>query len=71
VPRGPNNIDWATADSITIYRPACPRCLAEEYEKLRTDDNGDGSHTRKVRCRACGNNFKIIVESLPDLGKDH
>ena len=59
--------DWATVPTVFIVRPVCPHCSHDKYDRIRSSDNGDGSTTRKVQCRACGSAYKICVE-LPETG---
>lgn len=60
-------IDWADVPFVFVLLPTCPACGSPDYEKVRTESNGDGSVTRKAICRACGEPYKICVE-LPDSG---
>jgi hypothetical protein len=66
----PDNTPWAEVPPVTIYRAACPRCWADEYHVVRSEANGDGSVTRKAVCDRCHRRFKIIVEPLPEFGRD-
>lgn len=60
---------WASTPIITIYAATCPHCKAQEhYDRDRTDDNGDGSRTKKAICRTCGKRFRIVIEPLPVSG---
>lgn len=48
---------------VTIRRPRCPRCRSVDLHTRRTaGDQGDGSILRYVRCRQCGESFKVVVE---------
>jgi hypothetical protein len=58
---------WDTAPMIFVVRPACPACGRLDYRRVRTEDNGDGSATRKVICKGCSAKYKIVVE-LPETG---
>lgn len=62
------NESWSTAPLVFVIRPACPVCGSTDYVRTRTDDNGDGSATKKVICKGCGGRYKIILES-PETGK--
>ena len=58
---------WTDAPCITVVAPACPICRALRPIIVRTEQNGDGSVTRKSVCRRCSERFKIVVE-LPEFG---
>ena len=54
---------------IVIPIALCPHCGGDDHERVRTCDNGDGTTTRRVLCRNCGERFKILLE-LPEAGSD-
>jgi hypothetical protein len=58
---------WANVPRVFITLPGCPFCGAVRPILTKSDDNGDGSVTRKVICRQCSGRFKIVVE-LPEIG---
>jgi hypothetical protein len=60
---------WADAPMVVITLPGCPWCGAVKPILVRSEDNGDGSVTRKVICRQCSGRFKIVVE-LPEIGNE-
>ena len=43
-------------------RPRCAHCESVRLEVRRTIQQGDDSLLRYVRCRACGQSSKIILE---------
>lgn len=48
----------------------CPCCESTETPiYVRTDQNGDGSVTRRSICRSCSERFKLVVETVPATGK--
>lgn len=58
---------WQDAPTVTIFvvpaPPApCPQCGYQKSIITRTDDNGDGSSTRKCVCKRCSSRFKVVVE---------
>lgn len=59
--------DWSTAPTIFVEKPTCPHCGSAAYDRVRTVAGGDGSTTKRVRCRACRQPYKICVE-LPEPG---
>lgn len=59
---------WKAAPMIFIVAPACPSCGCEKYDRHRTEKGGDGSRCKKATCRACGQRFLIVIETLPDSG---
>jgi hypothetical protein len=42
----------------------CPRngCDCEDFEMNSSINQGDGSRLRRMRCKACGCRFKLVVE---------
>lgn len=58
---------WLTAPIVFVVAPACPLCRAPRPIVVRSEQNGDGSVTRKAICRQCSTRFKICVE-LPEIG---
>jgi hypothetical protein len=58
---------WANAPPVFITLPSCPHCGAVGYKRVRTEQNGDGSSTKKVRCSTCTLKYKIVME-LPETG---
>lgn len=58
---------WADAPVVFVDVPRCPLCGATGYDKVRTEANGDGTATKKVRCRGCARRYKIVGE-LPETG---
>lgn len=58
---------WADAPTASIIAPHCPLCLALRPIIVRSEQNGDGSVTRKAVCRECSQRIKIVVE-LPIFG---
>jgi hypothetical protein len=66
-----SRINWAACPTVFLSLPPCPHCGGPfDYDKKRTDPNGDDSVTRKAICRACSRPFKISVEQLPESGND-
>jgi hypothetical protein len=62
---------WADAPLVFVVRQRCPHCRSTLRPIIvRSEQNGDGSTTRKSVCRACSGRFKLVVETLPDLGND-
>ena len=48
---------------VYVTRPRCPGCgEADTLLAYRTVDNGDGTKTRYVRCRACKARAVLILE---------
>jgi hypothetical protein len=62
-------IDWSSVPTVFIVVATCPRCGCCEYDRTKTADNGDGTRTRKVICRACSQPYKISVE-MPEPGNE-
>ncbi len=66
-------IDWARQLTVFVELPACPFCGSLRPILIRSEQNGDGSVTRKAICRRCSKPFKICAEppeGLPDFGRD-
>jgi hypothetical protein len=62
-------IDWSAVPTVVTTAPHCPECFALRPMVTRTDQNGDGTVTRKCICRECSLAFKIAVElPLPNSG---
>lgn len=59
--------DWSAAPTVIVSRTACPHCWYGKYDRVRTNDNGDGSSTKLCVCRACNGTYKI-VEEFPESG---
>ncbi len=59
---------WADAPCVFVVLPTCPDCGGGSWVNVRTEQNGDGSRTRKCVCRRCSGRFKIVAEPLPDSG---
>ena len=59
---------WSDVPCIFVEAPACPMCRMVRPIIIRSEQNGDGSVTRKAVCRRCSARFKIVVE-LPEIGK--
>lgn len=59
---------WSDAPLVFVQKPTCPLCGSVDYQRIRTEDNGDGSTTKKVKCRSCDARFKIVYELLPETG---
>ena len=47
---------------VFTLRPRCPVCGAAELKATASRRQGDGSTLRYCRCRACGQNVKLVVE---------
>jgi len=62
-----DRIDWQDVPIVFVTLPTCAACGSPDYERVRSEGNGDGSVTRKAICRACGEPYKICVE-LPEPG---
>jgi hypothetical protein len=58
---------WSHAPCVFVHAPACPSCGSLDLLTIRSEQNGDGSTTRKTICRRCSKKFKVVVE-LPDSG---
>ena len=56
-------IDWSTAEMVFVTLPTCPACGATGYHRIRTAANGDGSRTKRVVCRLCGETKAIIRDA--------
>jgi len=56
---------WIDVPTVFIVAPSCPRCGALRPITIRSEQNGDGSVTRKAVCRRCSSRFKIVVEVEP------
>ena len=49
--------------TITVERPRCPACTGIRLLKYRSlTDQGDGSALWWVRCRDCGQRFRVLLE---------
>ena len=58
------------AETIYVYRPRCPHCHGVEFNRQRSEKNGDGSQTMKATCKSCKKPLKIVRDFLPLNGKD-
>lgn len=47
---------------VAFRRPRCPFCESMKLETFKSLPNGDGSVTRKTRCRECDKEFRVIAE---------
>ena len=65
-----SRFDWSTAPTVFVSATQCPKCGATRYTRSRTNNNGDGSVTKHCRCNACGERFKVCVETSPVSGID-
>lgn len=61
------NTAWSDAPIVFITIAVCPGCGSTQHKLFRTEQNGDGTVTRKAVCTDCGARFKIIPE-LPEIG---
>ena len=62
------NTRWEDAPLVFVQRPTCPHCgSGATPQTIRSEDNGDGSTTRKSVCARCGERFKVVIE-LPEIG---
>ena len=64
---------WDEVECVFIEAVACPHCGSTKPITVRSEQNGDGSVTRKSICRRCSRRFKVVVEisefELPPFGK--
>jgi hypothetical protein len=60
-------VNWETAPCVFQVRVTC-QCGSADYDRVRTENNGDGSATQKRICRNCRLPYKVVFE-LPDSGK--
>jgi uncharacterized Zn finger protein len=62
---------WEHAELVFIPAAACPACGNRGHDIVRSERQQYGT-VRKVKCRGCGERFKIIVETspLPETGSD-
>lgn len=67
--KGQPPVDWSTTPMIFVVVPTCPVCGSPSYAGSKTQSHGDGSSTRKVHCRDCGQPYRITKE-LPESGND-
>jgi hypothetical protein len=60
---------WLNAPVVHVTPTvvACPHCGCEQFDRSRSDPNGDGTNTRKCICVGCDDIFKIVIE-LPQTG---
>ena len=42
---------------VFVSRPKCPLCGATKLKTLRTQQQGDGTISRRTLCLACGHRF--------------
>lgn len=47
---------------VYTVRPRCPRCGSDDRQTTHSDRHGDGSISRRSRCRACNWKFIVVVE---------
>ena len=57
---------WTACPIVYVLAAACPACGSLEHINVRTEQNGDGSKTRKRICRQCSTRFLLVVEVSPD-----
>ena len=43
-------------------RPRCPSCQSVRLLANRSENNGDGTVTRHVRCADCGERLRLVLE---------
>ncbi len=64
---------WDQVECVFVEGISCPHCGATKPITVRSEQNGDGSITRKSICRRCSRRFKVVVEfsecELPSFGK--
>jgi hypothetical protein len=60
-------VAWADAPMVFVVIPTCPSCGSTRYSRVRTENGGDGSATKKVICNECSGAYKIVLE-LPESG---
>jgi hypothetical protein len=58
---------WVDVPLVTVIAPACPWCRALKPIPVRSEQNGDGSVTRRCVCRECSKRFKLLIE-IPNFG---
>jgi hypothetical protein len=47
---------------VFCQRPRCPECDSIELHTYRSDQGGDGSVSRRTRCRKCDHKFIVVWE---------
>jgi hypothetical protein len=60
--------NWDAVPLVFVRFALCPKCRHDRYVKSRTENNLDGSFTKKCVCRRCSQKFLIVTE--PVSGKD-
>ena len=58
---------WADAPRVFVTLPSCPQCGSTNLVRVRTEANGDGSATRRMRCACCPCRF-FLVSEIPEPG---
>lgn len=58
---------WADAPVLSVVRAHCVHCGSEDLYVTKSENNGDGSVTRKAVCKECSGLTKICVE-MPESG---
>ncbi len=49
-------------DTVYIQWARCPVCHSRNVQTIRSEDNGDGTTTRRSQCRECFLKFRVVIE---------
>lgn len=50
--------------TVIVGRPQCPTCHSSDLNRLRTEPTGDESVSRLMRCRGCGQTFRLVLDDI-------
>lgn len=64
---------WHAAPLVFWQAPRCPFCGSTRRHTVRSQQEGDGTHSRRTECRSCGRRYTLVIEvedALPISGND-